>query len=141
MAVLLLSLGNMHFSSTQMALDMLARLNGVDEIQEVLLSENQLLAALKLAKNEANPRKYLAAAKDSENDTLLHNVLYYFRNHPKYSSILQNGKWQTYCDVTVSATDFVWQMKDCTPLLTTTMNYTANHQPNLSFIWTHCIKE
>lgn len=75
-----------------MALDMLARLNAIDEIQEVLLSENQLLAALKLAKNEANPRKYLAAAKDSGNVALLHSVLYYFRNHPKYSSILQNGK-------------------------------------------------
>lgn len=35
LAVLLLSLGNMHGSSTQMALDMLARLKANDEIQEV----------------------------------------------------------------------------------------------------------
>ncbi|KAL1516976.1 hypothetical protein ABEB36_000801 [Hypothenemus hampei] len=92
LAVLLLSLGNMHPSSTQMALDMLARLKATDEIQEVLLSENQILAALKLAKDEANPRKFLTAAKNTGDATLLHSVLYYFRNHSKFSSILQNDE-------------------------------------------------
>ncbi|XP_066148157.1 regulator of MON1-CCZ1 complex [Euwallacea fornicatus] len=92
LAVLLLSLGNMHPSSTQMALDMLARLYAAEEIQEVLLSENQILAALKLAKDEANPRKFLIAAKNSRDISLFHSVLYYFRNHPKYSPILQSDE-------------------------------------------------
>ncbi|XP_019762758.2 regulator of MON1-CCZ1 complex [Dendroctonus ponderosae] len=92
LAVLLLSLGNMHSSSTQMALDMLARLKANDEIQEVLLSEHQILSALKLAKDEANPRKFLTAAKSSGDPTLFHSVLYYFRNHPKFASVLQSDE-------------------------------------------------
>ncbi|XP_050314987.1 regulator of MON1-CCZ1 complex [Anthonomus grandis grandis] len=92
MAVLLLSLGNMHPSSKQMALDMLARLKANEEIQEVLLSDGQVLSALKLAKEEANVRKYLTAARNSRNPNLLHSVLFYFRNHPRFSNLLQNDE-------------------------------------------------
>lgn len=58
----------------------------------MLLSENQILSALKLAKDEANPRKFLTAARNSGDPTLFHSVLYYFRNHPKFAQILQTGK-------------------------------------------------
>ncbi|CAH1123373.1 unnamed protein product [Ceutorhynchus assimilis] len=92
LASLLVSLGNMHPSSTQMALDMLARLNASEEIQEILLSEGQILSALKIAKDKADPRKYLTAAQNSGDPTLLHSVLYYFRNHPKFSIVLQNDQ-------------------------------------------------
>lgn len=67
------------------------KLSGLNELFQVLLSEGQVLAALKLAKDDVNPRKYLTAAKNSGDPTLLHSVLYYFRNHPKFASTLQNG--------------------------------------------------
>ncbi|XP_076262883.1 regulator of MON1-CCZ1 complex protein bulli isoform X2 [Rhynchophorus ferrugineus] len=85
LAVFLLSLGNMHPSTTQLALDMLSRLDAREEIQEVLLSENQVLAALKLAQDNAQPRKFLNAAQNADDDNLLHSVLYYFLNNPQFS--------------------------------------------------------
>lgn len=91
-ACLLLSLGNMHPAASQMALDMLARIGAYEEIQEILLSEGQVMAALKIADNMANPRKFLTIAEQGEDGSLLHSVLMYFRNNPHYASLLQKGK-------------------------------------------------
>ncbi|XP_030746483.1 regulator of MON1-CCZ1 complex [Sitophilus oryzae] len=89
LAVFLLSLGNMHASSNQMALDMLARLDAKEEIQEVLLSEGQVLSALKIADDTAQPRKFLNAAKNADDSTLFHSVIYYFRNNPNFAAKLK----------------------------------------------------
>ncbi|KAJ8948872.1 hypothetical protein NQ318_013526, partial [Aromia moschata] len=86
LACLLLSLGNMHPSASQMALDMLARINAKEEIQEVLISQGQILAALKIAEDNANPRKFLSAATKN---TDLHSVLVHFRNNPNFAEVFK----------------------------------------------------
>ncbi|XP_057657201.1 regulator of MON1-CCZ1 complex [Diorhabda carinulata] len=92
LACLLLSLGNMHSSTSQMALDMLCRLEAKEEIQEVLFSEGLLLLALKLADKNANPRKFLTAAEDSNDVTLLHSVLIYLKNNPDYVTAFEKDE-------------------------------------------------
>lgn len=74
-----------------MALDMLARIDAKEEIQEILLSEGQVLSALKIADHEANPRKFLSIAAKSDDPTLLHSVLMYFRNQPYFAPAFQKG--------------------------------------------------
>lgn len=92
MACLLLALGNMHPAATQMALDMLSRIGAKEEIQEILLSDGQILAALKIAGNCANPRKFLSIAENSPNKGMvLHNLLMYFRNEPHFAGKFQKG--------------------------------------------------
>lgn len=92
MACLLLALGNMHPAATQMALDMLSRIGAKDEIQEILLSDGQILAALKIAGTCANPRKFLCSTENSPNKgILLHNLLMYFRNEPYFATMFQKG--------------------------------------------------
>lgn len=92
MACLLLALGNMHPAATQMALDMLSRIGAKEEIQEILLSDGQILAALKIAGNCANPRKFLSIAENSPNKGIvLHNLLMYFRNEPHFAAMFQKG--------------------------------------------------
>lgn len=86
LACILLSLGNVYPAGTQMALDMLSRLDAKDEIQEILLSQGQILTALKLSPDKKNPRKFIQAAKDSNDEQLFHTVLYYYKNHPVYSA-------------------------------------------------------
>jgi hypothetical protein len=86
LACLLLSLGNLHPSATQLALDMLARLNAVEEMQEILLSEGQVLSALKLGQDSANPRKFLQAAQSTGDNALFHSVLYYFKNNSQFAA-------------------------------------------------------
>ncbi|KAJ8967739.1 hypothetical protein NQ317_010800 [Molorchus minor] len=89
LACLLLSLGNMHPSAVQMALDMLARIDATEEIQEILLNEGQILAALKIAGDTANPRKYLSAATAPED---LHSVLIYFRNNQHFAAAFKKDE-------------------------------------------------
>lgn len=91
LACLLLSLGNLHPAATQLALDMLARLNATEEMQEILLSEGQVLSALKLGLENANPRKFLQAAQSTGDDGLFHSVLYYFKNTPQFSGAFTKG--------------------------------------------------
>lgn len=92
LACLLLSLGNMHSGASQMALDMLSRMNAKEEIQEVLLSEGQVLSALKLADKNANPRKFLSVAENSGDLMLLHSVLIYLKNNPDFTTAFQKGR-------------------------------------------------
>ncbi|RZC37354.1 C18orf8 -like [Asbolus verrucosus] len=93
LACLLLSLGNMHPAASQLALDMLARLNAIEEIQEILLSEGQVLSALKVGQENVNPRKFLQAAQSTGDNALFHSVLYYFKNNPQFSSAFSKGKY------------------------------------------------
>ncbi|GJQ71143.1 hypothetical protein Trydic_g1045 [Trypoxylus dichotomus] len=86
LACLLLSLGNMHPSATQLALDMLARLVATEEIQEILLSQNQLLAALKLGQDNLNPRKFLEAAEESKDPSLFHSTLFHLKSNPHFAN-------------------------------------------------------
>nr|XP_022909918.1 uncharacterized protein C18orf8 [Onthophagus taurus] len=87
LACLLLSLGNMHQSAAQLALDMLSRLGAFEEIQEILLSQNQVIAALKLSPENLNSRKFLEAAEESKDPALFHSVLFYFKSNPQFASI------------------------------------------------------
>lgn len=75
LACLLLSLGNVHEGSTQLALDMLARLGAVSEIHEVLFGQDAVLAAAHLSPPPP-PRKLLDAAK--QDPTLFHAL---YRTH------------------------------------------------------------
>nr|XP_023017171.1 uncharacterized protein C18orf8 homolog [Leptinotarsa decemlineata] len=91
-ACLLLSLGNLHPAASQMALDMLTRIGAFDEIQEILLSEGQILTALKIADNTANPRKFLSIAESSNDSNLLHSVLVHLRNNPHFTAAFQKDE-------------------------------------------------
>lgn len=100
MACLLLALGNMHPAATQMALDMLSRIGAKEEIQEILLSDGQVLTALKIAGNSANPRKFLSTVEQFPNKgQLLHTLLMYFRNEPHFAAMFQKGKKDYYCNI------------------------------------------
>ncbi|XP_074038538.1 regulator of MON1-CCZ1 complex protein bulli [Leptinotarsa decemlineata] len=91
-ACLLLSLGNLHPAASQMALDMLTRIGAFDEIQEILLSEGQILTALKIADNTANPRKFLSIAESSNDSNLFHSVLVHLRNNPHFTAAFQKDE-------------------------------------------------
>lgn len=92
LACLLLSLGNVYSSATQLALDMLSRLGAKDEIKEILLSQDEILTALKLSEDTGNLRKFLQAVQDSKDEILFHSVLYYFRNNPQYLSAFKKDE-------------------------------------------------
>lgn len=82
----------MHPAAPQMALDMLCRIDAKEEMQVVLFSENQIMSALKLAQHEGiNPRKFLNAAKNSENNTLFHSVLFHFRNNSQFAETFKKS--------------------------------------------------
>lgn len=83
----------MHPSALQMALDMLARIGAKEEIQEILLSEDQVISALKVAEDSANPRKFLSAASKSGDHTLLHSILAHFRNNPHFAGAIRKGNF------------------------------------------------
>ncbi|KAF5279065.1 hypothetical protein FQA39_LY05743 [Lamprigera yunnana] len=92
LACLLLSLGNLHPSASQLAMDMLIRLGAVDEIQEVLIDQGQLLSAFKLSQDSVSPRKFLQAAEKSGDPTLFHSMLYCFRTNRQYDNAFMKGK-------------------------------------------------
>lgn len=84
LACLLLSLENLYPAAYQLALDMLKRLgNAHGEIIEVLLSTGHILAALRYVRSvgmvdHVSARKFLEAAKASEDATLFHSVFKFF---------------------------------------------------------------
>ncbi|KAF5284063.1 hypothetical protein FQR65_LT13609 [Abscondita terminalis] len=97
LACLLLSLGNLHPSASQLAMDMLIRLGATEEIQEVLIDQGQLLSAFKLSQDGVNPRKFLQAAEKSGDPTLFHSILYCFRtNHQYDNAFLKDERVQSY---------------------------------------------
>ncbi|XP_065161012.1 regulator of MON1-CCZ1 complex-like [Atheta coriaria] len=96
LACLLLSLGNVHPAASQLALDMLMRLNAVEEIQEVLLSQGQLLSALKLGNDNVSVRKFLDAAKTSGDPALFHSALHYFKSNPHFSKAWEDERLGEY---------------------------------------------
>ncbi|XP_046830140.1 regulator of MON1-CCZ1 complex isoform X2 [Vespa velutina] len=84
LACLLLSLENLYPAAHQLALDMLKRLgNAHEEIIEVLLSKGHILAALRYVRSvgmidQVSARKFLEAAKVSNDATLFHSVFKFF---------------------------------------------------------------
>ncbi|KAI4484158.1 hypothetical protein M0804_007614 [Polistes exclamans] len=84
LACLLLSLENLYPAAHQLALDMLKRLgNAHEEIIEVLLSKGYILAALRYVRSvgmidQVSARKFLEAAKASNDATLFHSVFKFF---------------------------------------------------------------
>ncbi|XP_043678198.1 regulator of MON1-CCZ1 complex isoform X2 [Vespula pensylvanica] len=84
LACLLLSLENLYPAAHQLALDMLKRLgNAHEEIIEVLLSKGHILAALRYVRSvgmidQVSARKFLEAAKASNDATLFHSVFKFF---------------------------------------------------------------
>lgn len=84
LACLLLSLENLYPAAHQLALDMLKRLgNAHEEIIEVLLSKGHILAALRYIRSvgmadQISARKFLEAAKATDDATLFHSVFKFF---------------------------------------------------------------
>ncbi|XP_034184365.2 regulator of MON1-CCZ1 complex protein bulli [Osmia lignaria lignaria] len=84
LACLLLSLENLYPAAHQLALDMLKRVgNAHEEIIEVLLSKGYILAALRYVRSvgmvdQMSARKFLEAAKATEDATLFHSVYKFF---------------------------------------------------------------
>lgn len=83
LACLLLSLTNYHPMISQMALDMLRRLNAHEIITEILLEQGKVVDALRLSKQFTNPdtipaRKFLDAALRSEDKMIFYSVYNYF---------------------------------------------------------------
>ncbi|KXJ71556.1 hypothetical protein RP20_CCG020277 [Aedes albopictus] len=84
LACFLLSLSNSHPSISQMALDMLARLNANEIILEVLLEKGQVVEALRIAKqmpgaDSLPARKYLEAAFKTKDPLVFHSVYNFFQ--------------------------------------------------------------
>ncbi|CAH1992180.1 unnamed protein product [Acanthoscelides obtectus] len=88
-ACLLLSLGNLHPAASQLALDMLCRIGAGEEIQEILISEGEIISALKVAGSQGNPRKFLTLAEKSGDSMLFHTILAHFRNNPKFAATFE----------------------------------------------------
>lgn len=84
LACLLLSLENLYPAAHQLALDMLKRLgNAHEEIIEVLLSKGHILPALRYIRSvgmadQISARKFLEAAKATDDATLFHSVFKFF---------------------------------------------------------------
>ena len=83
LACFLLSLSSLHPSISQMALDMLARLNANEIIIEVLLEKGQVIDALRLASSNSSDglpaRKYLEAASRTNDALIFHSVFKFFQ--------------------------------------------------------------
>ncbi|XP_017768331.1 PREDICTED: uncharacterized protein C18orf8 homolog [Nicrophorus vespilloides] len=92
LACLLLSLENVNPGASQLALDMLLRLNAVEEMQEILLSQGQLLYALKLVTDKVSPRKYLEAAKCTGDPSLFHSTFYYFNSNSQFANAFKKDE-------------------------------------------------
>ncbi|KAG8442188.1 hypothetical protein GDO86_011112 [Hymenochirus boettgeri] len=84
LACLLLSLESIYPPAHQLSLDMLKRLSTAnDEIVEVLLSKQQVLAALRFVRStgghdNASARKFLDAAKQTSDDMLFYTIFRFF---------------------------------------------------------------
>lgn len=98
LACLLLSLEGSYAAAHQLALDMLKRLStATEEIIEVLLSKQHLLAALRFIRSVGaidtiSARKFLDAAKNSQDHMLFYTVFKFFeqrnlrlRGNPKFT--------------------------------------------------------
>ncbi|XP_055628660.1 regulator of MON1-CCZ1 complex, partial [Toxorhynchites rutilus septentrionalis] len=84
LACFLLSLSDSDPSISQMALDMLTRLNASEIILEVLLEKGQVIEALRIAKqmpgaDSLPARKYLEAAHKTNDALIFHSVYSYFQ--------------------------------------------------------------
>ncbi|XP_058829587.1 regulator of MON1-CCZ1 complex [Topomyia yanbarensis] len=84
LACFLLSLSNSDPSISQMALDMLSRLNASEIILEVLLEKGQVIEALRIAKqlpgaDSLPARKYLEAASKTKDPLVFHSVYNFFQ--------------------------------------------------------------
>lgn len=86
LACLLLSLGNLHPAASQLALDMLARMHATEEQQEVLLSQGEVLSAIRISSTDISARKFLHAAQNTNDPSLFHSTLFYFKNSPCHSA-------------------------------------------------------
>ncbi|CAL7936237.1 unnamed protein product [Xylocopa violacea] len=90
LACLLLSLENLYSAAHQLALDMLKRLgNAHEEIIEVLLSKGHILPALRYVRSvgmvdQVSDRKFLEAAKATEDATLFYSVFKFFKQRNLY---------------------------------------------------------
>ncbi|XP_068976580.1 regulator of MON1-CCZ1 complex isoform X3 [Bombus flavifrons] len=90
LACLLLSLENLYPAAHQLALDMLKRLgNAHEEIIEVLLSKGYILPALRYIRSvgmvdQVSDRKFLEAAKATEDATLFYSVFKFFKQRNLY---------------------------------------------------------
>ncbi|XP_017756896.1 PREDICTED: uncharacterized protein C18orf8 isoform X2 [Eufriesea mexicana] len=90
LACLLLSLENLYPAAHQLALDMLKRLgNAHEEIIEVLLSKGYILPALRYVRSvgmvdQVSDRKFLEAAKATEDATLFYSVFKFFKQRNLY---------------------------------------------------------
>lgn len=91
LACLLLSLANLYPTASHLALDMLARLGADDEIEEILLSRGEVISALKLTQENANPRKYLQTAQTTEDPALFHSTFQFFKSKPQHTAALRKG--------------------------------------------------
>lgn len=92
LACLLLSLANLYPTASQLALDMLARLGADDEIEEILLSQGDVISALKVSQENANPRKYLHTAQNTGDAALFHSTFHHFKSKPQHTAALRKGK-------------------------------------------------
>ncbi|CAK9806672.1 Regulator of MON1-CCZ1 complex [Anthophora plagiata] len=90
LACLLLSLENLYPAALQLALDMLKRLgNAHEEIIEVLLSKGYILSALSYVRsvgmvNQVSGRKFLEAAKATEDPMLFYSVFEFLKQRNSY---------------------------------------------------------
>ncbi|KAL1378589.1 hypothetical protein pipiens_015487 [Culex pipiens pipiens] len=114
LACFLLSLSNSHPSISQMALDMLARLNANEIILEVLLEKGQVIEALRIAKqmpgaDSLPARKYLEAASKTHDALVFHSVYAFFqaknirlRGSPDFLKHEQCGEYVQYYQTLIS---------------------------------------
>ncbi|XP_043520144.1 regulator of MON1-CCZ1 complex [Frieseomelitta varia] len=106
LACLLLSLENLYPAAHQLALDMLKRLgNAHEEIIEVLLSKGYILPALRYIRSvgmvdQISDRKFLEAAKATEDATLFYSVFKFFKQRNLYlynaTSFTKGERYQPY---------------------------------------------
>lgn len=82
LACFLLSLSKVDPVISQMALDMLKRLNANDIIIEILLEQGKIVDAIKLGRlhsDQLSARKYLEAALRTKNHIMFYTVYNYFQ--------------------------------------------------------------
>ncbi|XP_041440051.1 regulator of MON1-CCZ1 complex isoform X2 [Xenopus laevis] len=104
LACLLLSLESVYPPAHQLSLDMLKRLSTAnDEIVEVLLSKQQVLAAMRFVRSiggqeSASARKFLDAAKQTTDNMLFYTVFRFFeqrnqrlRGNPNFTPVQIHG--------------------------------------------------
>lgn len=66
-------------------------LGAEDEIEEILLSQGEVISALKLTQENANLRKYLQTAQNTDDPSLFHSTFYYFKSKPQHVAALRKG--------------------------------------------------